>query len=121
MSMSTVDVPLQVSRETLIRLHLTTLQLLTTSNPTLEVVAADFPLWVKHLGPDRLILQQLVDGRVEVSVSVLSFDRDHYLTVVTVVDAVRDMELPPPTEPNRFRSLPVEEIGRLVAREGALS
>lgn len=110
--MPTMTVPMQVSRETQIRFLLELAAQCTTEPPLFTVPFADFPLWLKHIGRgDGVTVRQQSDGRVFVGATEPFRDMG-LLTVVTFVDMVQDMELPPPESGKTVR-LPLDELWRL--------
>ena len=111
MAADRVDVPLQLSRTELIRLHFYALAELVAVAPCLTVPLGDFSEWVALLGVDEVTLRLGHDGRVQASVCE-PFGSVGYLVVTAVADVARDVELPP-TESGKSVRLPVGELSRL--------
>lgn len=105
-----------------IRMLLELLADLTTTPPWLDVPWADFPLWMAHLGADHFTVTLRHDGRVDVRLCEPRGDWG-CLFVASVVDVVRDTDLPPvtPGEVRESLHLPAVELGRCELFSGAVA
>lgn len=100
-------------RGTAIRMLLDLLPDLCATSPWLDVPWPDFPLWMQALDADHFTAALRHDGRVDVR---LCEPRGEWgcVFIASVVDVVRDVELPPVT-PGKFRdsiSLPAADAER---------
>ena len=100
-------------RGTTIRMLLDLLPAMTTTPPYLYVPWPDFPLWMAHLGADGFTCALRHDGRVDVTLCEL-VDGWGCVFVTSVVDVVRDTELPPVAAGTLRKSLrlPAVELER---------
>jgi hypothetical protein len=98
------------SRGTLVRMAIDMLADLTATPPLLTVPWPDFPTWATALAAADVLCSLRSDGRVNVTAVERVGDWGS-LQVTSIVDVVRDTELPPSWS-GRGEWLPVDELER---------